>query len=110
MSQVFYSDKEFEQILHKLSDLTEQVEQIDNPLVKDLVNNTLQHFDALHREALHRMWQFMRKNHPELRVKLLSDYSIIHLLALYDLESFDGIETAKDSVVFINEDEVKKLS
>ena len=109
MSKAFYSDKEFEQLLYDLSNLTQDIEKINDPFAKETVYNILQHFDAVHREALHRLWQFLRKNHPEIRTKFLSDYSIRHLLALYDLEEYEGIEKAKDAPVFISEDQVKKL-
>lgn len=109
MSKVYYSDKEFEQILHALSNLTEQIEKIEDPMAKELINDTLQHFDALHREALHRMWQFLKKNHSEISERILSDYTIRHLLALYDLETFNGIETASEPKAFIPIDKVKKL-
>lgn len=109
MSKVFYSDKEFEQLLYDLSNLTQEIEKINDPFAKEIVYNILQHFDAVHREALHRLWQFIRKNHPEMRTKLIGDYSIRHLLALYDLEEYEGIEKAKAAPFIISEDQVKKL-
>lgn len=87
----------------------QEIERVEDPMAKDLVNQILKHFDALHREALHRMWQFLKKNHAPVSERLVTDYTIRNLLALYDLEAFDGIEKAKEPVAFISADLVKKL-
>ncbi len=109
MSKVYYSDQEYEQLLLTLSKLTEQIEKIDDPMAKEMVYHILQHFDAIHREALHRLWQFVRKQHPQMRERLLSDYTIKHLLSLYDLEAFEGITKPKNKTIFVSEDQVTKL-
>lgn len=109
MSKVYYSDEEIEKLLHTLSDLTMQIDKIDDPFAKEMVYNLLKYFDAIHREALHRFWQFIRKNHPDIRNKVLTDYAIKNLLSLYDLEDFEGIKKAEKNKMFISEDQVKLL-
>ncbi len=109
MSKIYYNDKEFENLLHSLGNLIEQIEKIDDPSTKEMIYNILQHFDAVHREALHRLWKHISNNHSDLRELALKDYTIKHLMALYDLEAFVGIQSAKDSRVFISEDQVTKL-
>ena len=110
MSTVYYNDQEYEQLLRTLGELTDQIDKIDDPMAKELVLHILQHFDAIHREPLHRLWQFIRKNHPEMREKILTDYTLKHLLALYDLEDFEGIEQANTKHILINEEQITKLS
>jgi len=109
LSQVYYSDEEYEQLLHRLAELTNQIDLIEDPMAKEMVLNILQHFDAVHREGLHRFWQYIRKNNPEIRERALKDYTIKHLMALYDLESFEGIEKPPNKSVFVPEDQVTKL-
>lgn len=93
-----------------LSDLTMQIEQIEDPFAKEMIYNLLKYFDAVHREGLHRFWQFIRKNHPEIRDRVINDYAVKHLLALYDLEAFDGINKPKEkNTGFVPVDQVKIL-
>lgn len=110
MNKVYYSNGEFEKVMHKLSDLTNKVEDIPEEETRELIYQILKHFDAIHREALHRMWQYIRYKNPEMEGNLLKDYSIRHLLALYDLETFHGIESANHPVSFIPEENVKNLN
>lgn len=109
MSKVYYSDEEIEKLLRTLSDLTMQIDKIDDPFAREMVYNLLKYFDAVHREGLHRLWQFIKKNHPEIRDRVLTDYAIKNLLSLYDLEAFDGIKKPEKNKIFISEDQVKIL-
>ena len=109
MSKVYYSDEEYAKLLRTLGDLTGQIDKIDDPLAKEMILHILQHFDAVHREPLHRLWQFIRKNHPQIREKVLTDYSLRHILALYDLEDYNGVETPNKNTIFVSEDQVTKL-
>ena len=110
MSKVYYSYQEYENLLRSLGKLTDQIDKIDDPFAKEMVLHILQHFDAVHREPLHRLWQYIRKNHPEIRNRILTDYSLKHLLALYDLEDFDGVEKAEAKNILVSEDQITKLS
>ena len=106
---VYYSDKEYEQILLRLGQMVDDIDKIEDPMTKDLVHDLLQHFDVVHREAISRMAQFVEQENPELMSRLKDDYTIRHLLALYDLETFDGVEAAKDTKGFISENDVKMI-
>ena len=95
--------------MHTLSDLTTQIDNIEDPFAKEMVYNLLKYFDAVHREPLHRMWQYIRKNNPEIRDRMLTDYAIKNLLSLYDLENYEGIKKPEEKKMFISEDQVKIL-
>lgn len=109
MSQEYYSDKEYEKLLLNLGELTKELDKIENPIVKDQIEEVLKHFDAIHREPLSRLIKYLDQKHTSVLKKLRDDYSIRQLLALYDLGAFTGVETAKDQVAFISSDQVKVL-
>ncbi|MEQ9424323.1 MAG: hypothetical protein RJQ09_07910 [Cyclobacteriaceae bacterium] len=110
MKKIYYTDKECEEMLRTLGELTEELHSINNPELKDKITSLMEHFDVIHREGLSRLWTILKKKHPETCEQLNKDYTIHNLLTLYDLEIFEGIENAVDPVTFIPDDEVKMLS
>ncbi len=110
MNKIYYSDKECEEMLRTTGNLTESLHAIENEHIKEQITSLMEHFDIIHREGLSRLWRILRGTSPDLCDRLNKDYAIHHLLALYDLEAFDGIEKAVDQVAFIPEGDVKKLS
>ncbi len=109
MEKIYYSDKECEDMLRTLGELTEKLHSIEDEEIKSQITSLMEHFDVIHREGLSRLWKIVKAKNPELCDQLNKDYTIHHLLALYDLETFDGIEKATDPVAFIPENEVKIL-
>jgi len=89
MEAVFYDNKEFEQILHQIEKLMQEAEQSSSAQSKDLITSILQYFDLMHREPLARLMNMIENEHPELRAKLETDYTIKTLLSLYDLIEAD---------------------
>ena len=85
MEPVFYNNKEFGEILHQIEKLMQEAEQSPFQQTKELVTSILQYFDLMHREPLARMMKMIESEHPELRTKMETDYTIKTLFSLYDL-------------------------
>lgn len=85
MEPVYYTNKEFEEILQKVEELVDESEHSPFTHTKELVTSLLQYFDLMHREPLARLMKMIEKSHPELRNKMKSDYTIETLFRLYDL-------------------------
>ena len=90
MRKIYYSDKEYEQIIAALGNYVNDIEKIDNPLTKELVYTLMQHLDIVHREGLARMWKVIKGSYPDLAYGLKEDFTVHHLLALYDLENSEN--------------------
>ena len=104
-----YSDKEYEQVLVRVGQILDEMERSGAQIDRALVDELMRHFDAIHRESLSRLVAFLESDQPDLLLKLKSDFAIRHLLGLYDLASFDGIEKASQHEGFVPESEVKKI-
>lgn len=110
MNKIYYSDKEYEQVLRTLGEVTEALHNIEDEHTKDLVNTLMQHFDVLHREALSRLWSILEIKQPELCEKIVKeDYTVRNLLALYDLVEFEGIKKPIEPPAFVPYEQVTIL-
>jgi nitrite reductase/ring-hydroxylating ferredoxin subunit len=85
MESIFLTDTEYEQLASQTEDLLAQVEILPYPKVKDDVQELLQNFDMLHREALTRLFKEIIINYPALQTKMESDKAVHLLFSLYDL-------------------------
>jgi len=85
MESIFLTDTEYEQLASQTEDLLAQVENLPYPKVKDDVQELLQNFDMLHREALTRLFKEIIINYPALQTKMESDKAVHLLFSLYDL-------------------------
>lgn len=95
MEKVYYSDKEYEQMLRTLGEATEKLHQVEDENIKKMVTDLMQHIDVIHREALSRLWALMEKQNPTLSKQIIKeDYTVRNLLALYDLTEFEGVKKA----------------
>lgn len=110
MQKIYYSDKEYEQALLTLGDVTDKLHTIDDEQARDMVNILMQHFDVIHREAISRLWSILEIKQPELCEKIVKeDYTVRNLLALYDLIEFEGIKKPVDPPPFVPYDQVTIL-
>lgn len=85
MENIFLSDTEYEHLATQTENLIAQVDNLPYPKVKDDVQDLLQNFDMLHREALTRLFKEIIINYPALQTKMESDKAIHLLFSLYDL-------------------------
>ncbi len=110
MEKIYYSDKEYEQMLLTLGEATERLHSIGDENIKALVTDLMQHIDVIHREALSRLWAVLEKKNPELCEKIKKeDYAVRNLLALYDLTEFEGVKKPIELPPIIPIDQVKIL-
>jgi GTP1/Obg family GTP-binding protein len=110
MEKVYYSDKEYEQMLRSLGEATEQLHQVEDGNIKEMVTNLMQHVDVIHREALSRLWALLEKQNPELCEQIIKeDYTVRNLLALYDLTEFEGVKKSTELPPIIPIDQVNIL-
>ena len=82
MEPVYYSNKEFIEILQDIDDMIEEAEKSPFQQSKDLTKSILKHFDLVHREPLSRMMKMIEK-----------DYTIKTMFRLYDLIEGDIIKS-----------------
>ena len=107
MESVYYSDKEFVEILQEIDDMIEEAEKSPFQQSKDLTKSLLKYFDLMHREPLSRMMKMIESDYPDLRAKLETDYTIKTMFRLYDLIEGDIIKSpVADPSTFIPMDEV----
>lgn len=85
MEPVYYTNKEFEEILQKVEEIVDESERSPFSHTKELVTSLLQYFDLMHREPLARLMKMIEASHPELKDKMKTDYTIETLFRLYDL-------------------------
>lgn len=85
MEFVYYTNKEFEEILQKVEDIVDESEHSPFSHTKEMVTSLLQYFDMMHREPLARLMKMIEMSHPDLRDKMKTDYTIETLFRLYDL-------------------------
>jgi 3-phenylpropionate/trans-cinnamate dioxygenase ferredoxin subunit len=85
MENIFLSDEDYEQLASQTEDLIAKVADLPYPKVKDDVQELLQNFDMLHREALTRLFKEIIINYPALQTKMESDKAVHLLFSLYDL-------------------------
>ncbi len=85
MENIFLSDEDYEQLASQTEDLVAKVDDLPYPKVKDDVQELLQNFDMLHREALTRLFKEIIINYPALQTKMESDKAVHLLFSLYDL-------------------------
>ena len=110
MQKIHYSDKEYEQVLLTLGEVTEALHNIENEETKEMVMTLMQHFDVLHREAISRLWSALEFRQPEFCEKVIKDdYAVRNLLALYDLIEFEGIKKPVEPPIFIPLEQVTIL-
>ena len=110
MEKVYYSDKEYEQMLRTLGEVTDKLHSIYDVDIKEMVTDLMQHIDVIHREALSRLWSVMEKRNPELCDQIKKeDYAVRNLLALYDLIEFEGVKKPLDLPPIIPIDQVNIL-
>jgi hypothetical protein len=93
MEPVYYSNKEFIEILQDIDDMIEEAEKSPFQQSKDLTKSILKHFDLVHREPLSRMMKMIENDYPDLRSKLETDYTIKTMFRLYDLIEGDIIKS-----------------
>ena len=107
MESVYYSDKEFIEILQEIEEMIAEAEKSPFQQSKDLIKSILKYFDLMHREPLSRLMKIIESEHPDLRTKLETDYTIKTMFKLYDL--IDGeVEKSplSDSNTFIPVEDV----
>jgi hypothetical protein len=110
MDSIFYSDKEYEQVLLHLGELTERIHEMEDSPEREMMVGLMQYFDVIHREAVSRLWGVLETRHPELCQRIIGeDYTVRNLLALYDLIEFNGVGKPPEAVAFIPVDQVKIL-
>jgi len=85
MESIFLSDAEYEGLASHTEKLIAQVANLPYPKVKDDIQELLQNFDMLHREALTRLFKEIIINYPALHTKMASDKATHLLFSLYDL-------------------------
>jgi 3-phenylpropionate/trans-cinnamate dioxygenase ferredoxin subunit len=85
MENIFLSDEDYEQLASQTEDLVAKVDDLPYPKVKDDVQELLQNFDMLHREALTRLFKEIIINYPALQTKMENDKAVHLLFSLYDL-------------------------
>ncbi len=85
MENIFLSDEDYEQLASQTEDLLAQVDNLPYPKVKGDIQELLQNFDMLHREALTRLFKEIIINYPALQTKMESDKAVHLLFSLYDL-------------------------
>jgi 3-phenylpropionate/trans-cinnamate dioxygenase ferredoxin subunit len=85
MESIFLSDTEYESLASHTEDLIAQLDDLPYPKVKDDLQELLQSFDMLHREALTRLFKEIIINYPTLQTKMESDKAVNLLFSLYDL-------------------------
>ena len=107
MEAVYYSDKEFIEILQDIDDMIEEAEKSPFQQSKDLTKSILKHFDLVHREPLSRMMKMIKNDYPDLRSKLETDYTIKTMFRLYDLIEGEIIKSpVTDPKTFISVEDV----
>ena len=110
MQKIYYSDKEYEQVLLTLSVVTEKLHNTEDEETKELVTILMEHFDVIHREAISRLLSILEIKQPDLCEKIVKeDYTVRNLLALYDLIEFEGIKTPVNPPPFVPYDQVTIL-
>ena len=110
MQKIYYSDKEYEQVLLTLGVVTEKLHNTEDEETRAMVTTLMEHFDVIHREALSRLWSILEIKQPDLCEKIVKeDYTVRNLLALYDLIEFEGIKKPLDPVAFVPYDQVTIL-
>ena len=85
MKKVIFNDEEYQSHLEQLNQLMSEADGLPYPNAKELIFSILKYFDAVHREPLSRMMETLTEEHPEIKHKLESDFSIKTMLGLYDL-------------------------
>ena len=85
MERIFLSDNEYEQLASRTEEMIAALDALPYPKVKDDVQDMLQNFDMLHREALTRLFKEIIINYPALQTKMESDKAVHLLFSLYDL-------------------------
>ncbi len=85
MQSIFLSDIEYEGLASQTEELIAQIDDLPYPKVKDDLQQLLQNFDMLHREALTRLFKEIIINYPALQTKMESDKAVNLLFSLYDL-------------------------
>jgi hypothetical protein len=110
MQKIHFSDRELEQMLLTLSEVTEKLHLIEDDKTKELITDLMQHFDVIHREGLSRLWKALQREQPQLCTELAKDYAVQHILALYDLVPFEGVKKPVDLPPVIPVDEVRILN
>lgn len=85
MQSIFLSDAGYEELTSKTEALLAQVENLPYPKVKEDVQQLLQNFDMMHREALTRLFREIIINYPDLHTKMQGDKAVNLLFSLYDL-------------------------
>lgn len=111
MNKIYYSDKEFEQVLLSLSSITEELHALQDEAISEKINALMQHFDVIHRESLSRLWNILEVKHPDLCERIIKeDYTVRNILALYDIIEYEGIKTPIEPLTFIPYDQVGLLN
>jgi len=85
MESIFLSDTEYEELASHTEQLITQLDELPYPKVKEDMQQLLQNFDVLHREALTRLFKEIIINFPALQTKMESDKAVNLLFSLYDL-------------------------
>jgi 3-phenylpropionate/trans-cinnamate dioxygenase ferredoxin subunit len=85
MESIFLSDTDYEQLASQTEDLIAKIDDLPYPKVKDDVQELLQNFDMLHREALTRLFKEIIISFPALQTKMENDKAVHLLFSLYDL-------------------------
>lgn len=85
MQSIFLSDTQYEELTSQTEVLLAELDNLPHPKVKDDLQQLLQNFDMMHREALTRLFKEIIINYPELHTKMEGDKAINLLFSLYDL-------------------------
>ena len=85
MESIFLPDKAYEQLVSQTEELIAEIDNLPYPKVKEDVQQLLQNFDMLHREALTRLFKEIIINYPALQTKMEADKAVNLLFSLYDL-------------------------
>ncbi len=87
MKPVFYNNIEYQEILKKVKELMQKVEDSESAEFKKLSTELIQYFEIMHREPLSRLIKMVESSHPELIDKFQQDFTIKTLLDLYDFNN-----------------------
>jgi nitrite reductase/ring-hydroxylating ferredoxin subunit len=90
----YRTNEEWKSLLAEIAAAIQELEDLDDPALRDRVFATLQAIDALHREALHRLVRLFKEGVLE---QVVTDPAIRTLMEMYDLlPATQGIGKAWD--------------
>tara|TARA_R100000935_G_C2838295_1_gene169459 strand:+ start:1050 stop:1340 length:291 start_codon:yes stop_codon:yes gene_type:complete len=87
MKPVFYNNIEYQEILKKIKELMQKLEESESKESQELSTELVQYIEIMHREPLSRLIKMVESSHPELIDTFKQDFTIKTLLDLYDFNN-----------------------